>query len=166
MIISSIVVFLKYKPVYSLQLIHLIYIISTTFTSSSCLSSNKSSWNMADTFNNEVISPLFEFVIFAVCYIMVIKGNQWIVSFIEVSQYKFLSWRSINFLAEGVYTLAFFSYAAASRLSFHSWINSGWFISFDKGSTYVLKLLFMMSYFSFILFEYRNDAKFYLTTTS
>ena len=105
-IISSIVEFIKYKPVSLLQLIHLISIISTTFPSSSSLLSNKRNWNMENTVNNEVISPLFGFRIFAVCSTTVIKGNHWIVSFIEFGQYKLLSWQSIYFSSEGLYSLS------------------------------------------------------------
>ena len=45
---------------------------------------------MGNTFNNEGISPLFGFRIFAVFSVMVRKGNHLIVSFIEVGQYKSL----------------------------------------------------------------------------
>ena len=45
---------------------------------------------MANTFNNEVIGILFSLRMFTVLYIMVIKGNRLIVSFIEVGQYEFL----------------------------------------------------------------------------
>ena len=100
-IISSNVQFIKYKPVSFLQLIHLIAIISTSY-----LSSNKSNWKMEKTLNKKLISHLSGFRIFAVCYIMARRGNQGIVSFIEVVQYKFLSWRSIYFLSEGFYMLA------------------------------------------------------------
>ena len=78
---------LKCETVYSLKFIHLIAMASTLY-----LSSTKRNWSMANTFNNKVIIPLFGFRIFAVCFIMVIKGNHWIVSFIEVGQYKSLSW--------------------------------------------------------------------------
>ena len=84
-------------------MIHLIAITLTTFSSSYYLSSNKRNWNISNTFNNEVISPLFGFIIFAVYYIMVRKGNHLIVYFIEVVQYKLLSWRSI-FFNQKVYT--------------------------------------------------------------
>ena len=56
-IISSIVEFLKFKPVSLLQLIHLIAIISTTSPYFSSLSPNKNNWNMANTFKNEGIIP-------------------------------------------------------------------------------------------------------------
>ena len=132
---------------YLLQLLHLIAMASTTFFSSLCLSSNKRNWNMANTFNNEGSSPLFGLRIFSVCSIMVRKGNQLIVSFIEVGQYNSISWRSIYFLAESLYTLAsiFFSYTAVSVLIFYYWINEVWLISFNKGSTYVMKVLFVIS---------------------
>ena len=80
-IISSNVEFSKYKPVSLFKLIHL---IAMTFNSSS--SPIKRNSNMANTFNNDEISPLFVFIIFSVFYIMVRKGNQLIVSFIDVGQ--------------------------------------------------------------------------------
>ena len=136
-----------------LQLLHLIAMAYTTFSSSEFWSWNKRNWNMEKTFNNRVIIPLFGLMVFSICSIMARKGNQLIVSFIEFWQYQLLSWRSIYFLDEGLYTLAyiFFSYAVASRLSFHSWINSGWLIWFNKGSTYVMKMLFIISYLSLYL---------------
>ena len=129
-----------------LNLIHLIAMEPTTLSSSLCLSSNKRNWNTANNFNNEVISPLFGFSIFAVCSIMAKKGNQWIVSFIEVVQYKSLSWRSISFLAECLCTLAsiLFSYASALRLSLHYWVNAGLLKSSHNGSIYVMEVLFMI----------------------
>ena len=84
-IIPSIVVSFTCNPVYLLWFIHLIAIESTTSPSSLRLSSNKRSWNMANNFNNEGISPLFGLSIFVVCSIMVRKGNHWIVSFILLS---------------------------------------------------------------------------------
>ena len=133
-IISSSIEFLKYKLVSSLLLINLMDIISTNFPYSYSLSSNKLNWNMSNTFNNEVVSALFGFRIFTVCSIMVRKWDHWIVSFIEVGQYKSLSWRSISFLLEGLYKLAsiYFIYAAASILSFRYWNNAGWLIYFNK----------------------------------
>ena len=47
---------------------------------------------MGNTFNNDVIiSLLFVFVRTAVCSIMMRKGNQSIVSVIDVGQYELLS---------------------------------------------------------------------------
>ena len=86
--IYSIVVFLKYKPVSLLKLIHLISISPTTFPYSFCLSSNKRNSNMENTSNNEGTSPLFGFRIFTVCSIISRKGNRWILYFIEVGQHK------------------------------------------------------------------------------
>ena len=83
---------LKYKPVPFLPLIHLISMASTL-----SLSSIKFNSNMANNFNTEVVRLCFGFIIFVVCYIMVIKENHWILSFILVGQYKSLSWRSIYF---------------------------------------------------------------------
>ena len=123
-IISSNVEFIKYKPVYFLQCIHLVDMASTSY-----LSPFKRNWNMKKNLNNEEIIPLSGIRIFAVCSIMSRKGNHCIVYFIEVGQYKFLSWRSIYFLSKGLNTLAsFFSYSAASILSLHSWRND-WYLS-------------------------------------
>ena len=50
------------------------------------------------------------------------------------------------FLSEGLFTLAsMFLYSGASILSFHSCINAGLLIQFNKGSTYVLNMLCMIS---------------------
>ena len=49
-----------------------------------------------------------------------------------------------------------FSYAAASRLSFHYLRNTGWSISFNKGTTYALKMLII------ILFLSLNYSVFYV----
>ena len=76
-IISSNVIIHKYKPVSFLQLIHL---IATTPTLS--ISLIKWNSNMAETFNSEVISPCFGFIIFSVCSIMARKGSHWIIYFI------------------------------------------------------------------------------------
>ena len=143
--ISSHVEVPKYKPVYFLQLIPLIATASTLY-----LSWIKINTNMENTFNNEVIIPLFGFRIFSVCSIMVRKGNHWIVSFIVVGQYKSLSWRSIYFLSEVLNMLAsiFISYASASRLSLHSWSNAGWLVSFNRGTTYEINMLIVILFLS------------------
>ena len=82
---------------------------------------------------------------------MAIKENHWIVSFIDVGQYKLSSWQSIFLLSEGLDTSAsiFFSYAAALILSFHSWSNVGWLISFIRVTTYALNILIIISFLSF-----------------
>ena len=78
--------------------------------------------------------------------IMERKLNHWIFSLLPIGQYFSLSWRSIYFLPEGLFTLASscFWYSAASGLIFRYFTNSGWFVSFNKGSTYVLKILFVL----------------------
>ena len=105
MIIYSNVEVPKYKLVSFLQLIHLIDMACTLYLYSIKLNSN-----MANTFNNEGICPLFGFIILAVCSIMAIKGNHRIVSFIEVGQYKLLSRGSIYCLSEGLNKLASLSF--------------------------------------------------------
>ena len=80
-IIYSDVKVFKYKHVYFLKLILLI-----AMDSNLSLSPIKHNSNMSNTLNNEVILPLFGFIIFAVCSIMVRKRNHLIVSFIVVGQ--------------------------------------------------------------------------------
>ena len=130
MIISSNVEFNKYRPVSFLQLIHLIYMQSSFY-----LSPIKSNPNIANAFNNEGIISLFGFIILAVCSIMTRKGNHWILYFIDVGQYKSLSWRLISFFSECLYRLEsiYFSYSVASWFSFHYWSNDGWLIYFNRG---------------------------------
>ena len=116
-----------WKSVSLLQYLHLITMAYTTFSSSlRCHNIYATETWQIPLIMKELVIYLVQGY-FAVCSIMERKGNHWIVSFIEVDQYGLLSWWS--------YTSAsiFFSYAAASRLSFHSWSNVGWFISFDKG---------------------------------
>ena len=144
-IISSNVNVVKYKPVSFLQLIHLIDMTSTLFLSSIKLNSN-----MENTFNNEVIIPCFVFITFALCSIMVVKGDHIILSFVDVGNYMLLSWQSIYVLSEFLDRLEsiLFSYTSASRLSFRYWINSGWLISFNRGTTYALNMLIIISFLS------------------
>ena len=115
-IISSNVEVPENKPVSFLQVIYLL-----SMTSKCYLSPIKHNSKMANTLNNDTISPFFVFIIFAVCSIMVIKGNQLIVYFIDVGQYDSLSLR-LNFFSKGFYSLTsiFFLYSAESRFSFHS----------------------------------------------
>ena len=103
--------------------------------------------NIAKNFNNEDISDISVSIILAVCSIMDRKGNHWILYLMLIGQYGFLSWKLINFLSEGLFTLAsiIFSYAEESILIFHSCTNGGWLISFDKGSKYVLNVLLILS---------------------
>ena len=140
-IISSNGEVLKNKPVGFLQLIHLIAMASNLSQSS-----NKRNSNMANTLNNEGIIPLFGFRILVLCSLMARKVNHWIVSFIVFFQYKSLSWQSKN-ISEGLDMLAsiFLSYAAASILSFHYWINAGWLIYFNRLSIYALNMLTIIS---------------------
>ena len=128
-----------------LQLIHLIAMDSTL-----ALSSIKHNSKIANTFNNGVISPCFGSRIFAVCSITLRKGNHWIVSFIVVGQYKSLKWQSIYFSSEVLDMLEsiFLSYVAASRLSFHSWRNYGWLVSFNRNKTFALKMLIIIFFLS------------------
>ena len=60
-------------------------------TSKTYLSPIKRNPNMAKLFNNDRVSLLFVFVRFTVCSIMVRKGNQSIVYFIDIGQYESLS---------------------------------------------------------------------------
>ena len=53
--------------------------------------------NMENSLNNDSISPLFVFIIFAVCSIMGRKWNHWIVYFIDVGKYSSLLWQLIFF---------------------------------------------------------------------
>ena len=43
-------------------------------------------------------------------------------------------------------SINFFSYAAAPRLSFHSWSNAGWLIYFNRVTTYALNMLIIISF--------------------
>ena len=72
----------KYKPVYFLQLINLMALASSLY-----LLSIKRNSNMANTFNNEGISHLCGFRIFAVCSIMVRKGNHFLLRLSSTSRY-------------------------------------------------------------------------------
>ena len=56
--------------------------------------------------------------------------------FISINTIWFLFFRGFIYVS-----LHIFSYSAASRLSFHSWSNSGWWISLICGVTYVLKMV-------------------------
>ena len=98
---------------------------------------------------------------------MVRKWKHWIISFIVVGQYKLLSWRSIYFLSEGLDLLAsiFLSYAASSRLIFRSWSNAVWLISFNKSKKYALKMLIIIFFNHWDLFEYRKNENIYLPTS-
>ena len=115
----------KNKPVYFLHLMHLI-----AMTPKFALSQIKRNLNMSNTFNNEVIIPLFVFLILAVRSIMARNVNQSIVSFIDVGQYESLSWGlNLFFIRRFIQvSINVFSYSAASGLSVHSWSNAGWFI--------------------------------------
>ena len=111
-------------------------------------SPSKRNSNMANTFNNDEIIPIFVLIIFSVCSIMVIKWNHLIVYFIDVGQNSSRSWQLNLFISEGLYRLAwiFLLYSATSRFSFHSWSNAGWLIYFNRVSTYALKM-FIIFYF-------------------
>ena len=108
---------------------------------------------MANIFNNDDISPLFYYILFAVCYIIVRKENHWIVFLIGVGQFSSLSTRCIFFFSEGLYRLDFilFSYYAASGLSFYYWSNAGWSISLIYVATFALKMV-IISYFLLLNF--------------
>ena len=79
-IISSNVEVPKNKPVYFFKLIHL---ISMTYKCS--LLPIKRNLNMANIFNNDKIIPLFVFIRFSVCSVMLRTENQFIVSFIDIN---------------------------------------------------------------------------------
>ena len=135
--------FLRVNLLFFLQLIHLIAMASNLSPSSI-----KCNSNIVNNLNNELIIPSFGFRIFSVCFVMVRKGKYWIVYFIVVGQYKSLLWRSVILFSEVSDRLSsiFLSYTEASRLSFHSWSNSGWFIFLNRGTTYSLKI-FIVIYF-------------------
>ena len=56
-------IFLEYKPMSLLKLLHLMAIMSSTFKSSYCLSSDKYNWNIANNFNEKVISPYLAWMV-------------------------------------------------------------------------------------------------------
>ena len=61
----------------------------------------------------------------------------------------------------------YFSYSAASRLSFHSWSNAGWWIYLICGAIYLLKMVIIYSFYHWIIDWYRmNDNLNWLTSSS
>ena len=143
MIISSNIAYILNKPVSLLQLIHLIYI-----------------WRPIILIYNLNITQTWKIPL-----IMIILAHYFLHNICSMfhndkkskPQNCIIYWcwpelftiKKIQYLfSEGLYRLAsiFLSYSAASRFSFHSWRNAGWFISLIRGSAYALTML-IISYF-------------------
>ena len=88
--------------------------------------------NIENNFNNDFKCSAGLLISYDVCNIITWKWNHCMSSIIIFGKNYMLFLRSISFLFDGSFSLEYnlFLYVAVSRLSFHSWINAGWSISF------------------------------------